>query len=82
MAARNSKRQWVRRPDGLTRYVPVRFTQETITKVETLAKSDNTTVSNWIRRLVDERLSEIASAVDGDRSPSRGTGVHPEGTEP
>ena len=64
--ARDAEDQRVhRRSVGLTRYVPIRFAPETITKVEALAKSDNTTVSNWIRRVVDERVSELAPPEDG-----------------
>ena len=46
----------------LSQYVPVRFAPETIAKVEDAADREDTSVSNWIREAVEERLSRKAAA--------------------
>jgi hypothetical protein len=46
-----------RRPDRpLTQHIPVRFSRETIRRVESVAKVDGMTASTWVRRAVDEAL--------------------------
>jgi hypothetical protein len=59
-----------RRPDRLgTEHVPVRFPRETIRRVKRLADADGLTVSNWIRRTVDETVRQRDSA-GGERTSS------------
>lgn len=58
-----------RRPTGgvLTEHVPIRFRPDVIARVRTLAEREGTTVSTWIRRVVE-------AAVDRQMPPVPETG--------
>lgn len=40
----------------LSKHVPIRFTPETIARVQVLADADYLTVSTWIRRAVEQEV--------------------------
>ena len=42
---------------SMSGHVPVRFPQSTISEIKRIAAEDGVTVSNWIRRLVDEEVA-------------------------
>jgi hypothetical protein len=44
---------------GLSKHVPIRFSPETIAKVQILAARVNLTVSSWIRGVVERRVAEL-----------------------
>lgn len=66
----------------VTRYPPVRFTPETIEAVRPLAREDHTTVSTWIRRVVDIEVARRTGVEVADLRPSPAPERGPRPQEP
>lgn len=87
---RPGKRAAKRSGPRLTGHVPVRFPEETISRVRALADHDGLTVSSWIRQVVNREVErrlpsrsvgsavEIAWTVAGETPAVRTQGILPE----